>query len=254
MSLLALRKGQRVQIGAIEFVILQRLPEDNWQLQNSATGEWCKFAEGDLLARFANNELSFIVPNGQSYPVKDSMCQKLMRDLAAYPAKLVSLAKTRVEYLKEIDRRQPIAMTQKAFEPVIHTVAERIKDLRPPSWLTVYRDYRKWITSSRDVRAIVLRYGNRGNRQSRVPPEVAKVVDEVIETLYMTPERKRVPEVFLEIVRRLHQENKFRHESDKLPTPSLRTIYREIARKSPYELTVARHGKRRADMDFRVTM
>jgi hypothetical protein len=156
-------------------------------LQNAATGEWCKFAEEDLLARFANNALSFVVPSGQPYPLKDRLAEKLIRDLAAYPAELVSLAKSRVQYLKEIDRRQPIAMTQKALEPVIQAVSERIKDMGAPSWLTVYRDYRKWIASTRDVRAIVMRYANRGNRKARVPPEVAKVVDEVIETLYMTP-------------------------------------------------------------------
>src|SRR5258708_12290955 len=54
----------------------------------------------------------------------------------------------------------------------------------------------------------------------------------------------------LEIVRRLHQENKFRPESDQLPVPSKRTIYREIARKSPYELTLAPHATPPPVLDF----
>ncbi len=40
---------------------------------------------------------------------------------------------------------------------------------------------------------------------------------------------------------------------DRLPIPSRRTIYREIARKSPYEVMVGCYGKRRADMEFRVS-
>jgi hypothetical protein len=60
MSLCALRRGNRVKIGASEFLLLQRLPEDRWQLQNSTTGEWCIFDESDLLDRFTRNELSFV--------------------------------------------------------------------------------------------------------------------------------------------------------------------------------------------------
>jgi len=70
----------------------------------------------------------------------------------------------------------------------------------------------------------------------------------------MTPERKRVPEVHLEIVRQLGDANKFRQETERLSIPSRSTIYREIQRKSPYELMAARYGKRRAEMEFRVSV
>ena len=69
----------------------------------------------------------------------------------------------------------------------------------------------------------------------------------------MTAERKRVPEVRLEILRRLTHANKFRPESEQLSIPSRSTIYREIQRRSPYEIMVARYGKRRAEMEFRVS-
>jgi putative transposase len=84
-------------------------------------------------------------------------------------------------------------------------------------------------------------------------PAVRLVCDQVIDQLYMTPERKRVPEVHLEILRRLSDANKFRLPGDQLPVPSRSTIYREIARLDPYEVMVARYGKRRADMEFRVS-
>jgi putative transposase len=62
-----------------------------------------------------------------------------------------------------------------------------------------------------------------------------------------------VPEVYLEIVRRLSEANEWRSEGERLPIPSQRTIYRQIASLSPYEVMVARYGKRRADMEFRVS-
>ena len=41
MSLHALRAGHHVKIGPTVFLIVQRLPEGRWQLQNTVTGEWC---------------------------------------------------------------------------------------------------------------------------------------------------------------------------------------------------------------------
>jgi putative transposase len=134
-----------------------------------------------------------------------------------------------------------------------HTmISGRIGDRKPPGWRTLRRDYSKWLKAGRDIRALVFRYSDRGTCGSRMLPEVKGISDEVIEDLYMTAERKRVPEVHLEIVRRLADANQFR-PTDPLPIPSRRTIYREIARRSPYDIMVARYGKHRAEMEFRVS-
>ena len=250
MSLNRLRKGQRFKVGAGEFLMLQRLPDSRWQLQNCATGEWSALAEDDLLDGFAQGEASFVVDCHASGGAPES---KAVRHLAAYSPELATLAGTREQYLKEIDRRQPIAITKASMEPLIRSVSERIHDDKPPGWLTLWRDYRKWLAAGRDVRAIILRYADRGKRGTRSLPEVQIVSERVIDELYMTPERKRVPEVHLEIVRRLGEANQLRAEGDRLPIPSRRTIYREIARRSPYEMMAARYGKRRAEMEFRVS-
>src|SRR6266436_10192773 len=110
MSLCALRRGNRVKIEASEFLILQRLPEDRWQLQNSMTGEWRIFDESDLLDRFTRNELSFVVKVHGCDPIANKLAEKPYRDLASYAPGLIALASKRVQYLKEIDRRQPISM------------------------------------------------------------------------------------------------------------------------------------------------
>ena len=251
MSLNTLRKEQRLKVGTTEFLILQKLPDSRWQLQDCATGEWSARSEDDLLDGFAQGEVSFIV-DAQARP--DGLPTKVARDLSAHPPELVALARTREQYLKEIDRQQPIAITRTSMEPLIRSVSERIKDGRPPGWLTVWRDYREWIASGRDVRAIVLRHADRGKSGARSLPATQTISDGVIDELYMTPERKRVPEVHLEIVRRLTDANQLRPEGDRLLIPSQRTIYRKIARRPPYELMAARYGKRRAEMEFRVSV
>ena len=253
MSLNALRKGQHVEIGTTRFLVLQKLPNCRWQLQNTATGEWCAFAEDDLLDKFARNELSFIAGARADSPT-ETIAAKLTAHPSPHPApKLLALARNREQYLKEIDRRQPTSITKATLDPLVRSVAERINDDKPPGWLTLWRNYRQWVAAGRDVRVITLRLADRGKSGSRMLPEVRSVSDQIIGDLYMTAQRRRVPEVYMEIVRRLKEANEFRPEDDQLPIPSRSTIYREIACLSPYEVMVARYGKRRADMEFRVS-
>jgi putative transposase len=254
MSHFAFRRGQSVRIGPNEFQFLRRMPEAKWQLENAATGEWRTLTESELLDLFATGKLSFISKVDAACPATHKLAGKLERDISAYPSKLVALAQVRVQYLKELDRRQPMAFSRRTIEPLIGTLSEQVNDDKPPSWRTVCRDYRKWVSAGRDIRAIIFQYAERGNRTSRMAPEVKAISDQVITELYMTPERKRVPEVHLEILRRVNDENGLRPMDSRLPSPSQRTVYREIARKTPFELTLARYGKRHADMEFRVSM
>jgi putative transposase len=253
MSLHALRRGHRVRIGGSEFLILQRLGDGRWQLQNTVTGELCNFSEYDLLDEFVRNQLSFVVTVDDCGLAAEKLEEKIKRDLSVFPAELVAIARRRVRYLKAIDRQQPIPIVQETIDPLNRKVSEATEDFSPPSWRTVCRDYRKWVAAGRDIRAIILRYADRGRRGTRLSPEVKTISDQVIEELYMTAERKRVSEVYLEIVRRLAEANRFRSEPYRLAIPSRSTIYREIKLRSPYDIMAARYGKRRADMEFRLS-
>jgi putative transposase len=253
MSLNGLRRGAHVTIGPGRFLILKKIEANCWQLENTTTGEWCKFTEEDLLDRFARHELQFD-RNSEGNPagnVNDACA--LRRNLFDYPPELVAIVQRRVQYLKEIDRLQPLAITSKNMEPLIRAVSERISDTKPPGWRTLARNYRRWLTAGRDARAIIYRYSDRGSRAPRILAEVKAVIDEVVAGLYMTVERKRVPEIHLEIIRRLTDANQFRPATAQLPIPSQRAIYRVIEHIPQYELMVARYGKRRAEMEFRVS-
>jgi hypothetical protein len=103
-----------------------------------------------------------------------------------------------LQYLKEIDRYQPLDITPKYMVPLIRHVSESIGYTKPPAWRTLSQDYRKWLNAGRDIRALIFRYADRGLRGTRMLPEVTDTHD-VIEQLYMTAERKRVPEVHLEL-------------------------------------------------------
>lgn len=254
MPLFTIRLGQHLRIDADTFIILRRLTEGMWQLQNDLTGELRAFSERDLLNRFTRDEMVFVQPNAIDCSQQSRINMKLTCDLAVFPPHLIAIAQQRLKYLKELDQSQPISMTKHSIEQLITTVAARLGDANPPGWCSVYRDYRKWIAAGRDLRAIIFRYADRGKSGSRAAEAVQAIINRVIESLYMTPERKRVPEIHMEIARQVDVENRLRPEGDKLTTPSRRTIYREIAAKHPYDLVRARYGKRRASEEFRVSM
>jgi hypothetical protein len=96
MALCGLRRGHQMRIGASEFLILRRRPDQAWQLQNIATGELRTFTELDLLDRFATGDLTFI-PSIDVSAAADDLGNKLLRDLSVYPPKLVNLARSRIE-------------------------------------------------------------------------------------------------------------------------------------------------------------
>lgn len=253
MSLHTLRAGLHLMINNTEFRILRRLPEDRWQLENLLTGEWSRLEGRELLDRFARNELRFPAKMVDGTAATGNLEDKLKKDLASIPPDLVRKARIRLEYLKEIDRQQPISITQRTIQPLVLRVAAAIADSHPPGWRTVCRDYRKWRNAQCDIRAIIPRLQDRGKRGMRMVPEVKAICDQVIEELYMTTERKRVPEIHLELLRRLDDANRFRTGGQILKAPSLSTTYRAVAQRSPYDLMVARYGKRRAELTFRTT-
>ena len=146
ISLNALRKGAVVLIGSTQFAIQKKLDRERWQLENVVTGEWCVFSDHDLLDLFARNELVFV--NNDTKQGNGSEA----RSLTGYSPDLIAAAQTRVQYLKEIDRRQPTALTGKALESLTSALAQRIGDARPPSPRTLSRDYRKCGTLQRPLR------------------------------------------------------------------------------------------------------
>lgn len=124
MSLNMLRRGAHVRIGPASYLILKKLDATSWQLENTATGEWCRFAEEDLLDRFTRHELMF--DGGIENRQADKGGPHLNRSLLGYPPELIAAVQNRVQYLKEIDRQQPIPITSKSMEPLICSVSERI--------------------------------------------------------------------------------------------------------------------------------
>ena len=90
--------------------------------------------------------------------------------------------------------------------------------------------------------------GRRISGDLEVCQAVEKIVDEVIREQYLQLTRATVKHTYEIVVARIAQENQFRNEDTKLPTPHKNTLYRIINKLDSYEKDKARYGKRLADL------
>ena len=127
------------------FVILQKLSDNSWQLQNTATGEWCKFTEDDLLDRFTRNELVFDRSVGDQPSGDHRSSAQLDHALSAYPLELVAIAQNRVA-VSEGDRPAAAYCDHRDNHGAAHTVWSRSESTTPSHRLAhAGRDYGKWL-------------------------------------------------------------------------------------------------------------
>ncbi|MET0752748.1 MAG: Mu transposase C-terminal domain-containing protein, partial [Pyrinomonadaceae bacterium] len=164
----------------------------------------------------------------------------------------------RYRYISEIINRNIKIITEKNVLPVIKDVAQKINDLKPPSFITVYRWYRRFIASSHDIRSLVPSITHRGNRQNKLSDNadkaraVQEIIDDEINVFYLTMERPSVPELHSRIVVRIDDDNQYRSIYEKLSAPHLTTIYDNLKKLDPYFVDVKRYGKRYADQKHKV--
>jgi putative transposase len=150
------------------------------------------------------------------------------------------------------------SITERTVLPLVKEVAEKIKDLDPPSFISVYRWHKRYIDSSKDIRSLVPCISHRGNRQNKLSNDVFKaraiqeIIDEEFNIFYLTMERPSIPELHSRIVVRIEDDNLYRSAYEKLSFPSLMTIYRHLEKLDPYLVDLKRYGKRYADQKYKV--
>lgn len=172
----------------------------------------------------------------------------------------------REHYVREVTSRHLTAFTPQSLKPVIETVSTKIKDPKAPSWLTLLRWYKDYTESGEDVRALVPAWNKRGNGKRRYSGTrlkeysesvlnkaavVLKIMEVVVRTVFLRQPPAKVTSVYDVLKARIYEYNQHRGERDKLPVPSLNSLYRYIKILDPYEVAVAREGKRRADDKWR---
>lgn len=163
-------------------------------------------------------------------------------------------AKVKLAYVQALKRRP---RTEQVMVPIIHDVWAKNKKAGvllqsvPPHFTTVARWIRAYHDSGDDIRSLVDRLHQRGNRADRVDAVVDEMLDDLIQTRYLTLERPHIPEIRKELKGWIAKRNATRLEHEPLRVPSVEYIKTTIRQLPAYDVCRARYGKRVADLKFR---
>ncbi len=264
-----LHPGMRFAEQGKEYVISERLPDDQLIVRNLLTAELQVRCASDLVNNLFAGHLELIGSENQFSFLKSKMASSRINNLAelADSDLLKAEAMRRFHYVKGVLSSTISSLTRETLSPIISRVGYEIKDPRLPSWISLYRWIRTYQAAGRDVRALIPANKARGNRESKISGhqlehysknnyEKARVVqgliDEVVNTNYLNTNRPSVRSVYKKLQARIIDENKRRAPQDQLPIPHIVSLHRQIERLDPYEVLSARHGRKYAQEKYRV--
>jgi putative transposase len=268
MSKNRFHKGMHLLFQGQEYVVDGRLPNNDLRLKNIVTNSYRAVAEPSLIDAWFEGQLEFRGDITTTFAQRKASGEFIsdLSSLEESDSRKKEL-KRRHAYLKsvvELISQGVIKINREILEPLIKRVHETIRDpKRPPHWKTVYYSWYRTLILTEDIRALTPQFEKRGNfsrkfsgsRKHRYTERdkerarlVAEIVDEVIAEKYLARQQLTVATVHEAIIARITDENLYREDGDKLPFPSLRSIYDVVDQLDEYEVIKARHGKRIADM------
>lgn len=263
-----LRVGMRFMKQGREYEILESLRGGNLKIKDAACGNCSAQATNELIGDLFAGTIELIGENASGLVLLERLGQNRVIDLAMLdnddPLKGELFRRT--TYVEEALQASRGALSEEILRQAIQRASEQAKDSRPPSLATLRRWVKLYLSSGQDARALAPSFKARGNCRGKIAGKrlgkyteedyerakiVASIVDRAIKTKYLTRERLSVAEVHEEVERAVITENQFRSEGDKLPMPAYSSVYRAIKRLDPYDVCLAREGKRIADERFR---
>lgn len=174
-------------------------------------------------------------------------------DLKSLPEAEQKAIKERLRYLLAIERAFRKAggsfiSTVAPLQREITAAAERFKDSNPPSPATVKR----WWNRFSPTRCVMKLRDGRKNSGQRRDPRAFGVFEEVINEVFLTPQKVQILRVYEGTKRKLDRINTAVSADERIGVPSRATIYRWVATLYYSLVLKAREGKRISEKELRI--
>lgn len=219
--------------------------DQQYVLENKTTRTPKVLSKEDFSAQLAAGTLEL-----DSSPAAGTDFYPCRADFYSLPEALRIESDRRLRYVEAVRNRR-ISRTAEQLRPLLAQLATEFKDPKPPSPATVVRWLSRWEKAgAKDIRALIPSRHRRGNRLRRIDGNVLDLIEAVIDEFYYRREKTTTITVHEVVCGKLKIHNEKRPPAEQLPFPSLATIRRAIADRSPYEVMVARKGKHAADRRF----
>lgn len=249
--------GQRMRVGDSTCRVVRDLGEGKIVLEEMATGRFLEKRISELLSSWKNGEV--ILGDGSVRP--DSALHEAI-NAAHFDAFKQSYTEGQqaqaLARLKFVEAVASLPRNAERVTPVIQELWSNQKlwkkDVRPtrcPHFTTVLAWVNAYVASGRDIRSLVDRDSQKGNRANRNDDVVLQIATDAIETRYLTEERLTIKDIHKDVVSTVTLRNATRLKSEQLRKPSYGYIKSLIAQLNPYEVYRSRHGQRAAEIKFR---
>lgn len=255
MGTMAFRAKVAVFIEGREHELTSLVTDDTWQLKDARTQRISEktihvlqqlYIEGKLLFDAPRDELDASPGRRRGRRAQG----KVHRDIKP---ELMDAAKVRRAYA--LAATDVLATEEELKKVAVSTWLKLgMRPERVPHWTSVYRWRQKLQASGRDILSLVVEEGKRGNRAPRYPAEVIWLVEEAVESVYLTRERKTIQDVIDSVHHSINTENKLRVKDDYLPLPKRRLVQSMVAEVPAFDRCMARHGRDVAVRRFRAVL
>jgi len=248
--------GQRFELDGQRHRITRVLDADRIEFEDAVSERRQELTKEVLVSHFKQGRLVFkqVVEKADSARAHMRVLNSAL--MAAITPSQRKLAVIRLHFVK---RLQGVVTTRAVIKPLIEAMyqalspAEREVMPKVPHASTVTKWMQQYRDADESINALVDRHALKGNRDSRLHPEIDDLVDQCIRDLYLTPER-RSKEVVLEAINHhVDLSNQHRIESEYLPRVGICTLKRKIEALDAFDVCVARYGQQHAKVKFRST-
>lgn len=241
MGASSFRAGTQFVFNNKTYILLRLVEGELWQAEETRTKRIEEFELAALHEYYANRRLVFSNPKTAN--------TKTSRPPIVATEQAFDAAKIRRSYAMAT---METPNTQEAMEAAIAVVWQSLRQPeKQPHWTTVYRWKTKLQNAGKDIQALLAQDHKKGNRSRRYPEEVIELLNNAIETRYLTEERRTIQDAFDTGREAIIEENNLRPKALQLPAPTRRLTTSLIEAIPAFDRYAARHGRMAAIKRFR---
>ncbi len=243
MSTSAFKQGVVVEIEGRSYQLIRQIESDLWQAEECRTKRIEEITGQQLRSFYVEGKLKF-----PSTGAAGHVASKGAR-VVSYSAEQWDRAKIRRTYvMATLD----LPSTSARLIPTIQETWQKLQQPKTiPNAVTVYRWRQRFLHAGKDITALIEQNDRKGNKHSRYPVEVERIVEDAIDTQYLTQERGTIQDALDQAEAVIQRENALRPESIMLPSPTRRLVKRMIEAIPAFDRCAARYGRTAAVKRFR---
>ena len=247
-------RNLRVRIGDEPWVFRRKLGDDCWQLESLSTGKIVEYTRRELWNLASENGL---------VPIFEDDDRPTTLTTVDIPKQSEDMIDIRMKYVRAVEG---LPISQKDYTKAINDtrdqLLEKAKDVAPMnpsyakklskkwSWTSVYRWVTRYRRLGRDSHALLHK---RRHRNICISARLLEIIEDAIDTIYLTRERKTLQDTLDYALEQVRQENEKRQKRGVklLSAPGLRALNRVRGTIKAFDQYAARFGRQAALTKFR---